>query len=90
LKVPKKFRHFFTDRYYHRSEKKFSWSQRLFLSKECASSEDRRMMPVLIVNIDGVLGYWDDMNKNYFVVRKQIIESLITFSYDFRIVAISS
>jgi hypothetical protein len=32
-------------------------------------SEDRRRYPVLIVNIDGCLGTWDDKNKNYFVLR---------------------
>ena len=53
-------------------------------------SEDRRMQPVLIVNIDGLLGYWDDRNKNYYVLRPKIIEGLINLSYDFRIVAVSS
>jgi hypothetical protein len=53
-------------------------------------SEDRRMQPVLIVNMDGLLGYWDDRNRNYYVLRPKIIESLINLSYDFRIVAVSS
>lgn len=54
-------------------------------------SEDRRMMPVLIINIDGVLGYWNTNNiKKHFVIRPDIIDSLITLSYDFRLVAVSS
>ena len=48
------------------------------------------MMPVLVINIDGVLGFWDDQSKNYFVLRHKIIDSLINLSYDFRIVAVSS
>ena len=48
------------------------------------------MQPVLIVNMDGLLGYWDDKNRNYFVVRPKIMESLINLSYDFRIVAVSA
>jgi hypothetical protein len=30
------------------------------MSKECAISEERRMLPILIVNLDGAMGYWDD------------------------------
>ena len=44
----------------------------------------------MIVNVDGVLGYWDDSNKFYFVLRTKIVESLIQLSYDFRLVAVSS
>lgn len=80
----------FTDKAYRKQENQFAWSQRLFLSRECAMSEDRRMQPVLIVNMDGLLGYWDDKNRNYFVVRPKIMESLINLSYDFRIVAVSA
>ena len=60
------------------------------MSKECAQSEDRRMMPVLIINLDGAMGYWDDTVKNHYVVRQKAIESLITLSHDFRLVAVSS
>mgnify|MGYP006183674363 CR=1 FL=1 len=49
LKVPRAHRHLFSDKVYRKQEGTFSWSQRLFLSRECASSEDRRMLPVLIV-----------------------------------------
>jgi hypothetical protein len=68
----------------------FVWSQRLFMSKECATSEDRRMLPVLVLNLDGVIGYWDDSKKSYYLLRPKIIESLIQLSYDFRLVVISS
>lgn len=48
-------------------------------------------MPVLIVNIDGVLGYWSTVGKfKYFVLRPGVVDSLITLSYDFRMVAVSS
>ena len=89
-KIPRAYRHMFTDKAYRKQENQFAWSQRLFLSRECAMSEDRRMQPVLIVNMDGLLGYWDDKNRNYFVVRPKIMESLINLSYDFRIVAVSA
>jgi hypothetical protein len=49
------------------------------------------MMPVLIVNLDGVMGYWNTIGKHkHFVLRPKIINSLITLSYDFRLVAVSS
>ena len=60
------------------------------MSKECATSEDRRMLPVLVVNLDGVIGYWDDYKKFYYLLRPKIVESLIQLSYDFRVVAISN
>jgi hypothetical protein len=47
------------------------------MSKECANSEDRRMMPVLVINLDGVVGYWDDSKKNYYVTRPKVVEALI-------------
>ena len=59
--MPRAYRYLFSDKAYRKQDNTFAWSQRLFLSKECASSEDRRMMPVLIVNIDGILGFWDDL-----------------------------
>lgn len=49
------------------------------------------MMPVLIVNLDGVMGYWNTIGKNkHFVLRSEIVDSLIILSYDFRLVAVSS
>ena len=60
------------------------------MSTEMASEESRRMLPVLIVNLDGVLGYWDENKCHYYVLRPKAVESLIQLSYDFRIVAISS
>lgn len=47
------------------------------MSRECAESEDRRMMPVLILNLDGAVGYWDDYRKNHYVLRNKIVDSLI-------------
>lgn len=60
------------------------------MSKECALSEDRRRLPILIVNLDGAVGYWDDIKRNYYVLRPKIVDGLIQLSYDFRIVAVSS
>jgi hypothetical protein len=60
------------------------------MSKECATSEDRRMLPVLVINLDGVLGYWDDGKRFYYVTRPKVVEAIIQLSYDFRVVAISS
>lgn len=59
----------------------------MFLAQECASSEYRRMMPILILNLDGAVGYWE---KNVYILRKGVIDSLITLSYDFRLIAVSS
>lgn len=65
-------------------------SQRLFMSTEMASEEARRMLPVLIINLDGTMGYWDENKNHYYVLRPKIVESLIQLSFDFRIVAVSS
>ena len=65
-------------------------SQRLFLSTEVAESEDRRMLPILVINLDGAMGYWDDYNKFHYVLRPKIVDSLIQLSYDFRLIAVSS
>ena len=50
-------------------------------------SEDRRMLPVLIVNLDGAMGYWD---TTHYVLRPKIVDSLIHLSFDFRLVAVST
>lgn len=55
----------------------FTWSQRLYLSRECATSEDRRQLPVLIVNLDGAVGYWDEQKRLYYVLRHKVVEGLI-------------
>ena len=60
------------------------------MSTECASDENRRMLPVLIINLDGAMGYWEENKNHYYVLRPKIVESLIQLSFDFRIVAISS
>lgn len=60
------------------------------MSKEMVYSEDRRRLPVLMINMDGVLGYLDDTARMYYVLRPKIVESLIQLSHDFRIVAFSS
>jgi hypothetical protein len=89
-KLHKDCRHLFTKRRYRKGDSLFSWSTRLFMSKECALSEDRRRMPILVVNLDGAVGFWDDLKRNYYVLRPKIVEGLIQLSYDFRIVAVSS
>jgi hypothetical protein len=48
------------------------------------------MMPVLVINLDGAVGYWDDSKRWYYIFRPKIVEALIQLSYDFRIVAVSS
>ena len=52
--------------------------------------EDRRRLPVLMINLDGVLGYLDDSARIYYVLRPKIVENLIQLSYDFRLIAFSS
>ena len=60
------------------------------MSTEMASEENRRMLPVLIINLDGAMGYWDEFSSHYYVLRPKVVESLIQLSHDFRIVAVSS
>ena len=75
-RLPKSIRHLFTPKAF-RSDSEFAWSQRLFMSKECATSEDRRMLPVLAINLDGVVGYWDDSKRFYYVTRPKVVEAII-------------
>lgn len=96
-KLPPELKNLFTARRYTRKrindegvEIDLTWSQRLFMSKEMVYSEDRRRLPVLMVNLDGVMGYLDDTAKMYYVLRPKIVESLIQLSNDFRIIAFSS
>lgn len=90
--LPKKYASSFTTNKYRKGlgEDEFVMSQRLAMSKELAQSEDRRMMPVLIVNLDGMLGYWDEMKRSHYVLRSKVVDSMISLSYDFRLVAIST
>ena len=87
--MPGKLQKPFTANKFRKNEGGLVWSQRLCLSKECATSEDRRMLPVLIVNLNGAVGYWDDYKRSHYVLRPKVIDSLITLSYDFRLVAVS-
>jgi len=47
------------------------------MSKECAQSEDRRMLPVLILNLDGAVGFWDEIKRTHYVLRPKVLDSLI-------------
>lgn len=88
-KLKAKYRGIFTHNKYRGGNNDFVWSQRLCLSKEMAENPERRKMPVLIINMDGVLGYWDEEMTHY-VIRNRSVEILIQLSYDFRLVAIST
>jgi len=48
------------------------------------------MRPILIVNLDGAVGFWDDLKSNYYVLRPKILDGLIQLSYDFRLIAVST
>jgi hypothetical protein len=76
-KLPKNCRYLFTNRIYKKDENSFIWSKRLFMSKECATIEERRMFPVLIINLDGAFGCWDDSSYKYYILRPKILESII-------------
>lgn len=90
-RLPKKYSNLFTINKFRKPGEKFVISQRLFLSNENANSEDRRMLPALIINMDGALGYWNVSSKiKHFVLRHGIVDALIRLSYDFRLVAVSS
>ena len=89
-RLPRECRSLFTARRYQKGDSEFVWSTRLYLSKECALSEDRRRHPILIVNLDGAVGAWDDFNRNHYVLRPKVVEGLIQLSYDFRLIAVSS
>lgn len=89
-RLPKECRPLFTGRSYQRGESQFAWSTRLYLSRECALSEDRRRYPILIVNLDGAMGTWDDYGRSHYILRPKVVEGLIQLSYDFRLIAVST
>ena len=65
-------------------------SERLYFAKEFIEKPDyRRNMPVLIINLDGVFGYWDH-NREIYVIRSKTVDAIMTLSYDFSLVAVSS
>jgi hypothetical protein len=45
-------------------------------------------MPLIILDLDGVIGYWDE-NKNYHI-QASTISYLIALSHNYRLVAICS
>jgi len=65
------------------------WSKRLFFAKEAALDPERWKKPVLIINLDGAMGYWDDLKSNFYVLRPKVLDGLLQLSYDFRLVAVS-
>ena len=69
--------------------KYFTSSERLYISKDFIEKFDsRKDFPILIVNLDGALGYWD-LQREMYVIRSKVVESIITLSQDFIIVAVS-
>lgn len=63
-------------------------SKRLFTAPETLSS-NRRKLPVIVLNLDGLVGFWDDSGGQAYVLRQRIVDSLIQLSFDFRLVAVS-
>lgn len=62
-------------------------SSRVLVAKETFSAK-RAKLPILVVNLDGVLGYWDEA-KTY-NMRDKSLGLLISLSHNFRIVGYSS
>jgi len=60
-------------------------STRLMVAKETLQSKLRQKFPVLILNLDGITGYFDESRIYY--IRAGVITSLIALSMNFRVIA---
>jgi hypothetical protein len=58
-------------------------SRRLMVGRETLLSKQRAQLPLLIVNLDGAAGHFDE-NRNYFI-KQNVINYLISLSCNFRI-----
>lgn len=63
-------------------------STRLMVAKETLRSKTRQKLPIIVIMIDGVIGFWDELK--IFHIRSGVINQLITLSNNFRIVAVAS
>ena len=61
-------------------------SNRLFVAKETFTPK-RLKLPILVLNLDGVLGYFDEC-KTY-ILREKSLQLLHSLSHNYRIVAYS-
>jgi len=50
--------------------------------------DTRRHLPILILNLDGALGFWD-YTKEMYVLRHKVFDNLPNLSHDFILVAVS-
>jgi hypothetical protein len=62
-------------------------STRLMVAKETLKSKQRQKLPVLMILIDGVIGFWDE--QKIFNIRSGVINYLISLSTNYRVVAIA-
>ena len=67
----------------------FKSSERLFIGRSfCQSMDRRRNLPVVVLNLDGVIGSWDSVQELY-ILRQKFLETITTLSFDFNVVAVS-
>ena len=68
----------------------FTSSERVVIAKDFVEKFfQRRHLPILIINLDGVFGIWD-YQKEIFVIRIRALESLAILSQDFTLIGISN
>lgn len=60
-------------------------SQRILVAKETLKNQDRQKLPIIILNLDGIVGYFDEMKTFY--LRQNALNQLIALSANFRILA---
>ena len=63
-------------------------STRIMVAKETLKNTSRSKLPILIVNLDGIFGYFDE-HKVYYL-RSAVLYYLIALSANFRTIAICS
>jgi hypothetical protein len=67
---------------------KMGLSRRVLVAQETLVNKQRQKLPVLILNLDGVVGHWDE-SKTYHIRYKTLIY-LTAISCNFRVVAFST
>jgi len=61
-------------------------SIRLMVAKETLSSKPRQKLPIIIVNLNGTIGYFDE--QRHYNTRLSSIQLLIALSANFRVIGI--
>ena len=66
---------------------KYGDSQRLMVARETLKSKTRQKLPLIVVMLDGVAGYWDE--QKVYWVKSSVIQYLVALSTNYRVVGVA-